>query len=202
MRQETLAPWAELVPDRGPMTVDDLLALPDDEWMYELVEGKLVRMPLSGGEASNIAIRLAIALGGFVEAHDLGRVTGADGEYDLTQPGDPTDTALAPDLAFVRAERVPPRDSPAYRRAWHLAPDLAVEVASPNQYHPGMAAKVQRYLVAGTRLVWVVWPRSQQVDVWRPGDVGQPSATLGSGDALDGLDVLPGFTYPLARLFA
>ena len=83
MAQETLAPWAELVPGRGPMTVDDLLALPQDEWMYELVEGRLVRMPASGGEASHIAIRLAIALGGFVEAHDLGRVTGADGEYDL-----------------------------------------------------------------------------------------------------------------------
>jgi Uma2 family endonuclease len=202
MRQDTLAPWAELVPGRGPMTVDDPLALPDDEWMYELVEGTLVRMPAIGGEASNIAMRLSAALVTFAEDRGLGRVTGADGEYDLTQPGDPTDTALAPDLAFVRAERVPPRDSPAYQRAWHLAPDLAVEVASLNQYHPGMAAKVQRYLVAGTRLVWVVWPRSKQVDMWRPGDVGQPTATLGSGDALERLDVLPGFTYPLARLFA
>jgi Uma2 family endonuclease len=201
MAQNTLAPWAELVPSSGPMTIDELLALPQDAWMYELVEGRLVRMPASGGEASNIAIRLAIALGGFVEAHDLGRVTGADGEYDLTQPGDAAETALAPDLAFVLAERVPPRTSPEYRRAWHLAPDLVVEVVSPNQYRPEMAAKVQRYLVAGVRLVWVVWPRYEQVDVWRPG-ADQPAQTLGIGGTLDGLDVLPGFTYPLGRLFA
>ena len=64
-----------------------------------------------------------------------------------------------------------------------------------------MAAKARRYLAAGVRLVWVVWPKSQQVDVWRP-DTVQPVARLGIGDALDGLDVLPGFTYPLARLFA
>src|SRR5215468_3199791 len=100
------------------MTVDDeLLALPQDDWMYELVEGRLVRMPASGGEASRIAARLVIALGQFVEPGDLGAVTGADGEYDLTQPGDPQETALAPDVAFVRADRIPPRTSPEYQRA-------------------------------------------------------------------------------------
>jgi Uma2 family endonuclease len=202
MAQEILAPWAELVPDRGPMTVDDLLALPQDEWMYELVEGRLVRMPASGGEASRLAARLVIALGSFVETHGLGAVTGADGEYNLTQPGDAKETGLAPDLAFVREERVPPRGTPEHRRAWRLAPDLVVEVASPNQHRPAMAAKAQRYLAAGVRLIWIVWPQRQEVDVWRPGDRNQPVATLGSGETLDGEDVLPGFTYPLARLFA
>jgi Uma2 family endonuclease len=201
MADETFAPWAERVPNVGPMTVDDLLKLDDDRWMYELVEGRLVRMPLSGGEASRISLRLGAALLAFVEAHDLGAVTGADAEYDLTQPGDAGETALAPDAAFVRAERVPPRDSAEYARAWHLAPDLVVEVASPNQYRPEMAAKAERDLAAGSRLVWVVWPKYQQVDVWRPG-AARPVATLDIGDALDGQDVLPGFTFPLARLFA
>ncbi len=114
MAREILAPWAELVPDRGPMTVDDLLALPQDAWMYELVEGRLVRMPASGGETSNIAVRLGAALVTFAEDHGLGRVTGADGEYNLTQPGDERETALAPDVTVVRAERVPPRGTPEY----------------------------------------------------------------------------------------
>jgi len=52
-----------------------------------------------------------------------------------------------------------------------------------------------------TRLVWVVWPRYHQVDIWRPGDDIEPSATLGVEDTLDGEDVLAGFTYPIARLF-
>jgi Uma2 family endonuclease len=205
MAHNTLAPWAELVPDVGPMTVDELLALPDDSrWQYEVVEGRLVRMPGSGGEASRIAVRLVIALGIFVDAHQLGAITGADGTYDLTRPGDPGDTGLVPDAAFVAAARVPPRTSPEYARAWPLAPDLVVEVASPSQFRPEMKDKAERYVKAGVRLVWVIWPRRRQVDIWRPDAAGEPRlvASLKAGDALDGLDVLPGFTYPLADLFA
>jgi Uma2 family endonuclease len=202
MARETLAPWAEVVPGAGKMTVDGLLALRDDNWMYELVDGRLVRMPLSGGEASRIAARLVIAIGSFIEAYDLGAVTGADGEFDLTQPGDSGETALAPDAAFVRAERVPPVGTDEYRRAWHVAPDLVVEVVSLNQYRPEMAEKARRYLAAGVRLIWVVWPRYRQVDVWRLGGAGSPARTLSVGDALDGEDVLPGFMYPLQRLSA
>ncbi|MGZ3716347.1 MAG: Uma2 family endonuclease [Ktedonobacterales bacterium] len=202
MAQDILAPWAEAVPDAGMMTIDQLLALPDDErWVYEVVEGRLVRMPASGGEASHIALRLAIALGAFVHTRHLGRVTGADGEYDLTQPGDTYETALAPDIAYVRAEHIPPRKSPEYRRAWRVAPDIVAEVASPSQYRPELATKTQRYLAAGVLLVWVIWPKVEQVDVWRPGSV-QPTQTLTIDDALDGPGVLPGFTYPLADLFA
>jgi Uma2 family endonuclease len=201
MAHNTLAPWAELVPDTGLMTVDQLLTLPQDRWMYELVEGRLVRMPPSGGEASDIASRLLVALGNFVYPQALGKLTMADGAFDLTQPGDPVETALASDVAFVRADRVPARDSEDYTRAWRVAPDLAVEVASPNQYRPEMATKAQRYLAAGVRLVWVVWPKYQSVDVWRAGDA-QPRAMLTINEQLDGEDVLPGFSCPLARLFS
>jgi Uma2 family endonuclease len=201
MAREMLAPWAKIVPDKGPMTVNGLLALPDDGWMYELVEGRLVRMPASGFEASRIAARLIFALGTFVQVHGLGAVTGSDGTYDLTQPGDRADTGLVPDLAFVRAERVPLRTSPEYTKAPRVAPDLVGEVASPHPYRPEMAAKVQRYLAAGVRLVWVIWPQRQQVDLWRPGSPG-PVATLVVGGTLDGQDVLPGFAYPVAELFA
>lgn len=202
MAQETLAPWAELVPDAANMTVNQLLGLPEDRrWRYEVVEGRLVRMAASGGEAAVIATELLTALNVFVRAHSLGRVTGADGTYDLTQPGDTKETGLVPDVAFVRAERVPPRTSPDYAKAWRLAPDLVAEVVSPTQFRPEMASKARRYLAAGVRLVWIVWPRNQQVDVWRPG-ADQPIATLNAGDVLDGLDVVPGFLYPLANIFA
>jgi Uma2 family endonuclease len=142
MAQNTLAPWAEGVPGVGPMTVDELLALPVDGWRYELVEGRLVRMPGSGGEASTIAMNLAAALWNFVASQRLGRVTGQDGTYDLTQPGDPEETALVPDVAFVRADRVPSRTSPEYAKAWRLAPDLVAEVVSPSQFRPEMRDKV------------------------------------------------------------
>src|SRR5579863_10104094 len=77
----SLAPWAELVPDVGPMTVAELLAVPDDGWQYELVEGRLVRMPGSGLEASNIALNLAIALSAWLRPRGLGTLTGVDGTY-------------------------------------------------------------------------------------------------------------------------
>lgn len=202
MKQEMLAPWAEPAPDAPfPMTVNEALALPDDGWQYELVEGRLVRMPLSGGRAAKLALRLGTVLLTFVEPRNLGEVLGADGGFDLTQPGETEETLLGQDVSFVRAEHVPPSDSPEYDRAWHVAPDLVVEIASPNQYHPEMAAKARRYLAAGVRLVWVIWPRQRQVEVWRPG-ADQPLVTLGEADALDGLDVLPGFSYPVAVLLS
>ena len=103
-------------------------------------------------------------------------------------------------MAFVRTGRYPAKGTPAYQRIWNVAPDLAAEFASPNQYRPEMADKARRYLQAGVRLVWVVWRRYRQVDVWRPG-ADQPVQTLGEADVLDGLDVLPGFTHPVADLF-
>jgi Uma2 family endonuclease len=195
-----MAPWAEIAPDAPyPTTVDELHALPDDGWTYELLNGVLVRMPLSSGGASNVGSRLLIRLGAYVEDNDLGLVTGEQGGYRL-DPAHPLDTEVAPDVAFVRAGRAPSPTSPEfYGRAWLLAPDLAVEVASENQFAPGMETKAQLYLRFGTRLVWVIWPRYKRVDVWRPGD--DTPIPLGVEDALDGEDVVPGFTCQIARLF-
>jgi len=196
----SVAPWAEVVPHAPyPMTTDDLHALPDDGWAYELVNGVLVRVPLSSFGASNIGYRLGGRLSVYVEDNGLGSVTGEQGGYRL-DPAHPLDTELAPDVAFVRADRLPPSTSPDYyKNAPQLAPDLAVDVASENQYAPGMGAKAKTYLAFGTRLVWVIWPRYKRADVWRPGD--EKPIPLGIEDTLDGADVVPGFTYPIAHLF-
>lgn len=200
MHAGLLAPWADLVPDAADMTTEQLLALPDDGWRYELVEGRLVRMPPSGLDASALALRLGGALLAYVEAHDLGLVSGADGGYEIARAGGKP-TTLAPDAAFIRADRLPPHIHFDTSKAVPFAPDLAVEIASPNQYRRKMGAKARRYLAAGTRMVWIVWPRRREVDVWRTGDSGA-SRTLDLADRLDGLDVVPGFSYPVARLFA
>jgi Uma2 family endonuclease len=154
--------------------------------------------PASGGDSWS-AISLATALVTFVASRGLGRVTGADGEFVLSKPDEPL-TSLAPDVAFVRTGRYPSPATPEYRRPWHIAPDLAVEIASPNQYRPELAEKARRYLEAGVLLLWIVWPKYRQVDVWRPGS-HQPVATLADVDFLDGLDILPGFTFPVTDLF-
>ena len=203
MVARSIAPWAELVPgvDRE-VTADELLNWPDDGWLYELVEGRLVRMPPTMRGHGKLLMDLLLLLGHYVKEHQLGLTTPPDEGFLLSRPGQ-KDVVLAPDIAFIRAEReaLLPQGDESWRKYAALAPDLVVEIASPSQYRPEMAAKARLYLELGVDLVWVFWPRHKRVDVWRVGS-DQPVATLGIEDSLDGEDVLPGFTYPLARLFA
>lgn len=198
MAPEVLAPWAEPVP--GPVTVmtaAELAHQPDDGWIYELVEGRLVRMPPAGTNHGGYGADLLLSLGLYVRSHRLGRVFTTETGFLLSGINEP-DTVLGADVAFVRTERLPARGTE--QTFWRLAPDLIAEIASPNQYRPEMAAKVQIWLGAGVRLAWVVWPARRQVDIWRPGRT-TPVATLKADEMLDGLDVVPGFTVPVAELF-
>lgn len=174
-------------------TVDDLLAIEDDGYQYELVNGEIRRMSPAGGEASILAGGILAHLWNFVREHQLGRVFGADGTFILDER---PPTAVAPDVAFVRMDRMPPASE--LPRPLLLAPDLAVEVVSPSDTMPQVAKKVRRYLDAGTPLVWVVIPRRKQVIVHRT--QGDP-ITLGVDDGLDGGDVLPGFHLKVADIF-
>jgi len=196
--QPSLAPWAEIVPGISRVTVADLLTLPDDGYIYEVVEGVLVRMAGSGKKATRIGGLLVIALGTFVYARRLGIVTPADGVYRF--PG--AETGLLPDVGFYTAARDATIPAVDEDKPIPFAPDLAVEVASPSQDAVEMAAKARLYLSGGTRLVWVVWPQSQHIDVWRPESLERPAAILGNGDILDGEDVLPGFSHPVVAVFA
>jgi len=192
---DKVAPWAELV----LFTADDLAGLPDDAWHYELVHGRLVRMSPSGLRHGGIGLTLGASLRAFAGEHGLGFVVGAETGFHVSRPGEP-DTVLAPDAAFIAAARVPPEDSREWIGFPRLAPDLVVEVASPSQHRPEMAAKAKLWLEAGVRLAWVVWPAQRQVDVWESGNQEAPQ-TLGSTDELSGGEVLPGFTFPLATLW-
>ncbi len=142
-----------------------------------------------------IAMRIAIRVGGFIEQHGLGICGGAD--FGFLLASDP-DTVRVPDFGFVRTERVPAGGIPA-SGFWPGAPDLAVEVFSPSNRFTNVLEKVYEYLDAGTRLVWVIEPEARKAMVFRPG--GAPPATVGEDGALDGEDVLPGFTLPLAQIW-
>lgn len=193
---DSVAPWAEVVPGAPRMTVEELLDYQgSDSYRYEVVEGVLVRMVGSRPRAVRITDRLYRALGNYVEAHGLGATTPPDAVYDFEQTGQ-KDTGLLPDIGFYDASREPLVDPD---KAYPFAPDLAVEVASPTQYRPEMGAKARRYLAAGTKLVWVVWPKRRQVDIWRAG--ADAPLTIGVADTLEGEDVIPGFSYPVAALF-
>src|SRR5262249_16909058 len=115
-------------------------------------------------------------------------------------------SVLAADGAFVRMDRTPALGSAARARFWQLAPDLVGKVASPDQSRHDLDAKAEVWLVTGLQLVWNVWPKRQEVDVWRLDATGvahcETTLSAGAGDLLDGLDVLPGFTHALTSLRA
>ena len=163
------------------MTAEDLLAMPDDGYEYELVEGELRRIPPASGEHSRIELYIAFCLMSFVYRNRLGKVYGSDAGFHLTHS---PDTILCPDASFVRTERVPQDDRSGMME---LAPDLVVEVVSPSNTINEMDDKVAAYLEAGTSLVWVVRPRRRQVTVYTPDGLIR---ILGEAEVLDGADVV------------
>jgi Uma2 family endonuclease len=175
------------------MTAEDLLRLPDDGHRYELVRGELAELPMSGHNGSRIAIRLATAIQSFVDARDLGHVSGADGAFILES--DP-DTVRIPDIAFVRVDRLPAAQQ--WGRFLALAPDLVVEVISPFDTTAETVNKVREYLDAGVQLIWVVHPERRMAAVYLP---DRTARLLYEEDMLDGGEVLPDFSIPVADLF-
>jgi Uma2 family endonuclease len=173
-------------------TAAELAAMGSDA-PYELIDGELREVAPCFDDPSRIAVRISSPLFAFVEEHDLGEVFGADGGFQL--PGE-RETVVAPDVAFLGVERIPPGHD--FQSFFLGAPDLAVEVGSLSNGPREIADKVRRYLAAGSRLVWVVSPLSQTVVVHRP---GQEPQTLSVEDALDGEDVLPGFRLAVRSIF-
>ncbi len=120
----------------------------------------------------------------------LGRLFNSQTDFELPGIG-----RRQPDLAFVSLERLPQN----VYEAVPLAPDLAVEVISKTDDFYKLEAKVNEYLVAGVRLVWVIRPFSHLIEVYHPGDL--KPLTLGLNDDLDGEDVIPGFKLAVKDLF-
>jgi Uma2 family endonuclease len=180
-------------PDTGLVTADDLMRMPDDGYSYELVKGHLIRMPKPGALHGIVGTRLFSALIRVVEGHQLGALFPQDTGFKLA---DTPDTVRAPDLAFVGRDKIASTGFP--EGFWPGAPDLAVEVRSPHNSVRELTEKAREYLSFGSRLVWIIDPRQQQVMVFRP---GREPVTLSRGDILSGADVVPGFELPVARLF-
>ena len=176
------------------VTSEELLEMPDDGHRYELVRGELRKMAPAGYRHGKSAGKINGLLFVHVMANNLGTVPTAETGFLLASG---PDLVRVPDVAFVRRER---EEAAGIMDGFFPGPpDLAVEVISPNDRYTEVAEKVEDWLNAGTRMVVVVDSRRRVAVVHIP---GREPVTLTEQDALDGGDVVPGWSMPVADIFA
>jgi Uma2 family endonuclease len=176
----------------GLVTAEELARLPDDGYRYELVEGRLVRMSPVSFEHGRIVLQLGARLHRHLQSAPSGIVVTDVGFTLASNP----DTVRGPDIAFLRNERVPARGKRGFVKG---APDLAIEVLSPEDRPRELRENVDGYLARGVPLVVVIDPNKKTATTFRP---DTPSVTLKSeSDVLDLSDVIPGFSCQLREIF-
>ncbi len=182
------------------MTAEELLTYRADGKRTELVRGRLVVREAAGYLHGVVAGRVLARLSAWLEqdriargaAEPLGDALAAETGFTLSRH---PDTVRAPDVAYVHAERRPAR----MRGFPDLAPDLAVEVLSPDDRPGQVLAKVGDWLNAGTVIVWVIDPQRRNA---RHFAADGTITLLGEQDTLDGAPVLDGLHIPLSSLWS
>jgi Uma2 family endonuclease len=178
----------------GTATEQDLLRLVERDRLVELVDGTLVEKPM-GWIESRIAMLPGQALLNFINPRGLGALTGGDGTLKMK-----SGRIRLPDLAFVSVDDLPGGQLPTEPIPM-LAFRLAAEVISEGNTVAEMRQKMKEYFESGTQLVWLIYPKTKTIEVYeRLSD--QPSRTLTETETLDGGNVLPGFSVPVADIFA
>ncbi len=179
------------------MVVQERLVTVEEFWEeyegkpYELVHGRILAVSPTGFAHGATTSRIAALLRQFVDQHNSGEVLGAETGFQLDQH-----TLRGADCAFITRDKVESLIEP--EKYIPFAPDLAVEVVSPNDKAHEIRDKVTLYRAAGTRIVWVIYPSLRKVDVYLPDGSAHEIDEAG---ALDGGDVLPGLRIAVADLF-
>ncbi len=175
------------------LSADDLLRLHSLGIKGELIEGVLRKKVSAGTEHSFIGIRLGGEFDRHARRHRLGRVGGTDGGVLIDRN---PDTVREPDIFFVSAERLP-LDA-RVQGYLEVVPELVVEIVSPSDSEQDVSEKIAMWLEHGVAMALEVRPSTRTIQVRRP---GVPTILLTGDDALDGGDILPGFTLPLSDIF-
>ncbi|HZK81864.1 MAG TPA: Uma2 family endonuclease, partial [Humisphaera sp.] len=166
-----------------PVSPEDLLDL-DSDLLYELVDGRLVEKKMSS-KASETAGIVALELGIFLKKSHSGKLYPEQTFQCFPRyPG----LIRRPDVAFVTAERLPGVAAEGHVR---IAPDLAIEVVSPNDKVYVLDQKLAEYRDAGVKLIWVVNPNSRNIRVYR---LDHTFAEFLENDTITGESVIPGFS--------
>jgi Uma2 family endonuclease len=175
------------------MTIDEFLAIPEEKPYREFLRGEVVEKPMPTELHGATVMELGRRLGNYLRETGLGRVV-----TEVRHAARSADWVYLPDLNVRIFKAGAPRAAQG-RGAVETAPDFAIEVLSPEDRVSRWLERVQLYLEAGTRLLWVIDPEDQTVLVYRP---GQPARTFRSGETLRADPVLPEFTLDAAEFFA
>lgn len=178
------------MPEMTLLTLDEFLNRRETKPASEYACGEVFQKPMPDGPHAAIQFFLAAVLHPYLTQTGIGRAF-TELRCIFGPPG--RERTYVPDLVYVSSDKLP------IPRHLHAAPDLAVEVLSPDQHWTQFLDKIQFYLLCGVRLVWVFDPATSTVTVQVP---GQEPRILASGDTLDGAEVLPGFSVPVADIFA
>ena len=169
--------------------LENTIAL-DPEKEYEIVNGIPEEKEMAGARHGRVGARLIIELGHYVVSHDLGVVYGPDTSFKMER------NERLPDISFVAAERIPEDGDP--EGIWQIAPDLAVEVISPNDVYRQVMNKVFDYLDEGVKQVWLIYPERKLLTIYHS---LTDSETLTENDTLTCKELLPGFSCKVGDLF-
>lgn len=172
------------------LTLTKFLKLKETEPASEYACGDVFQKPMPDIPHSAIQGFLCVVLYPLLAQTGMGRAF-PELRCIFGPPG--RERAYVPDLVYVASAHLPSE------RHLHRAPDLTVEVLSPDQHWSQFLDKIQFYLLYGVSLVWVIDPATETITVETP---GQEARILRSGDVLDGGDVLPGFSVAVDDIFA
>ncbi len=173
------------------MTGEELALHPELE-PCELVNGRVVPMAPAGPIHGSLELRLGAKL--LAYADESGRGVAMGGEVGIYTSRDP-DTVRGADALFISHERYGRWGRGAFL---DVAPELVVEILSPEDRPGEVTAKIREYLAVGVDRVWLVDRRRRQVRIYRSPEQVE---ILEIGDTLRDDDVLPGFALPLSELF-
>ena len=174
------------------VTAEELEHFPSDNNRFELVEGRLVPMSPVSFEHGKVVLRVGFLLGRHLQDHPDGTVVAEVGFILARNP----DTVRGPDIAFIRKDRVPARDSRGFFKG---PPDVAIEVLSPEDRPGEVRAKTEEYLAQGVPLVVVIDPDEKTAALFRP--TGHQAILRQGADLLDLNYVIPGFSCRLREIF-
>lgn len=178
------------------VTLERFLERPDTKPASEYYgPGEVYRKPMPDHPHSRLQLFVAMLLWQYLQAHPLGSV-GPEWRCIFGPPGQ--ERAWVPDVVYVSYERMPKGDAREHPYVM-TAPDIAIEVLSRSQPALRFARKLRFYLAHGVRLVWVLDPWQETITVFAP---DAEERVLRPGDTLDGGDVLPGFSVPVAQIMA